>query len=1469
MFLVVLVIVPATILSFAWDPLVQTVTARMAAAYLSETLETNITIDRLLITPLFDISLKNVFIQDNREDTLLFTRKMFINLGNPELKNKVINVNSVSLKNAGIHLVKYEGDSSYNFSVIFSRLSGKQTDSVKIDSLKGEQWEVKLKGLDLIDVRFKMDNWNRPVKDAGMDYSHLDTYLAAFVVHDLYLNGDTVSFITDELMCHEQCGLEVLSMSGRLALSPAFLKAHSLLLKTGNSDLDLDFEFHYDDWNAYNDFINSVRIQAEIRPSVFNLTDIGCFATSLTAMDNPLRIGGVISGTVSNLKTNGFKFAFGKNTHFNGNVNMHGLPDVENTFMHLKAEEMQVSLPDLEAFNLPEGAGRIIIPEVIKTIGIARIKGSFTGFYNDFVSYASYRTAIGNVSTDLIVKQDSVVSVKYNGRITAESFDVGQLIGAEEYLGKVTLAALVDGQGLDAENLLIRLNGMINSLDLLDNSFNQIEVQGTFAEKRFNGEMNVSDELIQMKFKGDLDLGQDIPTFDFLAKINNARLYDLHLSERSQDMSISTTLRCNFIATDFDDLEGKIYIDSTSYTEKGINYYLDHLALVTLRDTGMTKRIFLHSDFMEASIKGDFLFNDMGQAFVKLFDRYVEAGLVGLELEKTSLNQQFLNFDISLYNTDNLTQLFVPDLKVHTGTNLTGTYTGDSDFLEFDMTSPEISWKGIRFKGLDIHAQTLPRHFAIGLSSYQTIFQESEENDSLEFGMENFGINANIRRDSILFKITWDDHSILDKNKADISGYYAILDTAYSTASIDTAHLVINDSSWMIRPGNLITMDSTAIKISNLEFVGGKQQLKLNGAVSGSPADTLNADFRDWQMSNFDILLKDKGFDLDAVINGNLSVSNVFNSISLYSDISLTGFRMNTVLLGDAVVQSHWDPDQHRAFVNAEIIYTGNVGSSKVLDLEGYYYPNDPDRNFDFSFYLQNFHLKALRPFVSGILDNLDGIASANFELDGTESDPILSGTLKLMRTTFKVDYLNTRYELAHEIKFDRNGLYFKDLVVYDTLGNQAVCDGSLTHDKLEDFRLDVELRPQNFICLNTDRYQNSDFYGSALATGSVDITGELDDLTIDVDARTNAGTFISIPLNTRASLMQNDYIVFINPGNLTDEVEVLTRNVNVKGLSLNLKLDVTNDAELLIYLPDQMGNLSARGAGQAQLSISPSGEFRLVGDYIISRGTFLFTIQNLIRKRFEILSGGKIQFTGDPLDATLNVKGLYKVKTNITGLSPTLDELYAGEKINVDCILWLQDRLMNPDIRFNLRFPNVKDEIRQDIYALIDTNDQAVMNQQMISLLMLNSFSYTSGGNFGASSFNIIGNQLSNWLSQISRDFDVGINYRAGDELSEDELQVALSTQLFDDRLIIDGNIGVSSKSNSQNASNIVGDVNIEYKLRKDGRVRLKAFNRSNNINTLDDIAPYTQGVGIFYRKEFNNFGDLFKRERKKSRKP
>ena len=113
---------------------------------------------------------------------------------------------------------------------------------------------------------------------------------------------------------------------------------------------------------------------------------------------------------------------------------------------------------------------------------------------------------------------------------------------------------------------------------------------------------------------------------------------------------------------------------------------------------------------------------------------------------------------------------------------------------------------------------------------------------------------------------------------------------------------------------------------------------------------------------------------------------------------------------------------------------------------------------------------------------------------------------------------------------------------------------------------------------------------------------------------------------------------------------------------------------------------------------------------------------------------------------------------------------------------------MQNPEISFDINLPNVDQEVRDAFFSIVDKQNEQEMIKQTFSLLVMNSFvsarpdepTNSLGAGVGASSFEIISNQITNWLSQISRDFDIGVNYRPGDQMTTQQLQVALSTQLL-----------------------------------------------------------------------------------------
>jgi hypothetical protein len=175
---------------------------------------------------------------------------------------------------------------------------------------------------------------------------------------------------------------------------------------------------------------------------------------------------------------------------------------------------------------------------------------------------------------------------------------------------------------------------------------------------------------------------------------------------------------------------------------------------------------------------------------------------------------------------------------------------------------------------------------------------------------------------------------------------------------------------------------------------------------------------------------------------------------------------------------------------------------------------------------------------------------------------------------------------------------------------------------------------------------------------------------------------------------------------------------------------------------------------------------------------------------------------------------------------------------------------------------------------SIVSTDQER--NRQAFALLVLRQFvsppnivkSTNSSTNnlFVENSTELLSSQISNWLSQISDDFNLGFNYRSGDQISNEEVALALSTQLFDNRMQLSGNFGLSrGNASNQQPSNYIGDVKVEYRLTKEGRLKLVAYNESNNYrNVTTQQSPYTQGVGIIYQEDFDRFMDLFKKRKK-----
>jgi hypothetical protein len=280
-------------------------------------------------------------------------------------------------------------------------------------------------------------------------------------------------------------------------------------------------------------------------------------------------------------------------------------------------------------------------------------------------------------------------------------------------------------------------------------------------------------------------------------------------------------------------------------------------------------------------------------------------------------------------------------------------------------------------------------------------------------------------------------------------------------------------------------------------------------------------------------------------------------------------------------------------------------------------------------------------------------------------------------------------------------------------------------------------------------------------------------------------------------------------------------------------------------------------------MGISKLSTFDMYGQIAISSGNYLFTLKNLINKDFQVQPGGTISWYGDPYNAELKMAAVYKVNASLSDV--LVDVNSNGKRVPVDLIMNLSGKMMNPGVDFNIQLPSVDPMTKSRFESVVSTEQER--NRQAFALLVLRQFVsppniVKTETNFGvvANSTELLSSQISNWLSQISDDFNLGFNYRSGDQISNDEIALALSTQLFNNRVQLSGNFGVSKgNATNQQPSNYIGDVKVEYLLDKEGKLKLIAYNESNNYrNVSTQQTPYTQGVGVVYQTDFDVMQEL-----------
>lgn len=1425
---------------------VQTKITQQVAIKLSKRLNTNITVGKVEIGFFNKLYLEDVLIEDQNNDTLLYSQLIKATIDTFKLRKRRISIDELSFVNNTIHISR-DSSSTYNFGFILNAIGNDE----KTDTLN--YWNLNCNRFDFDDIDIKYSDV------LSNKHSNIYAHDLNLDISDFYSTYDSISFNINHLSAHdgkllslEDASAQVVVHTGEIDIDEFNLKSKHSTVKS--TKLNLQVYQAADSMNVPFD------IRLNIGESSLSFRELGELVPALKGMNQKVEMSGLIYGNLSDLKGKNLVLKTGTNTNAILDFYINDVTSHENMYLFLDLKQSESSFDDISNFRFPNKSKYkyIEFPENFYEAGLLKFHGNFSGFLTDFVTFGTLESEMGTLTTDILVMPEKEGEIYYRGNISTNDFKLGELFNNTS-IGEVTFSGSADGNYNKTENSVSGIfKGNVKNIEVNKYNYSNIKFNGILIEKMFDGLLSINDSNLKFVFLGELDLNNEIPRFDFSLNVSKAQLAKLNLGSTFPKAEVAFKMMANFEGNRIDNLDGKIIFEEGYYKNRNGELSLSGMELTTLNQNESHSLLFT-SDFFDASVNGMYNFHTIKNCLQKIIHHFVPSSNFSAPAYS---NPNIFDFRINVKELTELAQIFVPGLEFETPFLLYGKIDSPNNDVHFSGSIPSIKYNDIWARNIFIGNQNTN-------NLYSSKFRVSEILHRNGMKIYNFTINSKVADNKLNNIISWSNSDELT-----YSGVFKT-ETVFSRPdSVKHQHIEIRglpskiyvaDTLWTIAPF-LATIDSSSFEFTKFSISHGEQLLEANGKITEGKTDRLNLQLENIDLSYFDKYLNRK-FELEGLASGALSVVNAFNEPVILSNLSVDKLHYKKQSIGDISLISRWN--RIHSTIDSELKIVRDEHNS--LKTFGYFKPSTKELNYYAE--VDSLPLIILEVFMRKNFSDFNGYGTGKVQIGGNINKLDLNGAVFVENAGLKVNTTQILYSLSDSIYFINDTINFDNITFYDDKDNPGKFDGIITHENFQNMAFDLNFSSEKIRAMNTTARDNEQFYGTILANGNLNITGKSKSTELIGSVTTLLGTDVRISMESENTVEQYDFIEFVKAEE-TEENIFFAEEIEVKKgeLDMTFTIEATPDAKVQIIYNSQIGDvIKAQGEGILLFEMDNNGNMSLSGNYNPTKGDYLFTLQSVINKRFSIEQGGSIVWSGDPYNAIIDLNAIYKLKASLYDILPDyFDYESQKQRIPVECIIKLDDELVNPTIGFDINLPGVDESIKDRISQFIKTEEE--INKQILSLIIMGKF-YTpeyKRGIYEAQNSNMVGttaselmsNQLSNWLSQINSNWDVGLNYRPGSEVTDDEIEVALSTQIFNDRVSLDGNIGnnPNNYSNNSSSSQIVGDFEIGVKLVPSGKIQFKAYNRSNN-NLIYETAPYTQGIGLSFKEEYNTFDELLKK--------
>lgn len=1340
-----------------------------------------------------------------------------------------------------------------------------------------DNWKVKLAEIALSDIEFRFKDENSVLPPGEFDYSDINLTDLNLKAEDFYYSADTISGNIRSSTFKDKRGLHIKSLKTDFLYGSTSAYLKELYLETPNTILRDKIVLAYSSIESLGDQLGDLEIDANLENSSLGFKDILLLVPNLRGTppfkgypSAVMKINGKATGKIGNLEIADLEVSGIGNTALSAGGSITGLPEVETAYYNLNIRNFNTTSRDIDQL-VPRGSipDNILLPESLSVHGT--FKGTTTGFDTDLTLRSS--SGDGQITAEVDRRQKN--REKYNAALVLTNFDLGRFI-KNDSIGNISLNARVHGIGFEPKSADATASGTLTKAGYNSYLYQDLNFEGKIENGLFSAEAAMEDQNLDVDLLASGSFKGEYPSLQLTTNLKKMVLDSLNLY--SSPLKLSGIITADLSSADPDYLNGKILLTSIVAENAAQQFLLDSIEISSTA-SGAGDSIQLKSQFIHAKLRGNYQLTQIGPAFINSVSHYYQGSPTA---EKIETQPQELAFDLTI-NNDLIINQLVPELNLLQPIVVSGSFDSRSDNISATASIPGIKYR--HYKVTDAQFNLATQKDAL---KYHLVIDDVE---SPQIKLFHTGLSGAVEKDVITYELQIDD--LKNEPHYRVAGMMRTREQA-TEFSLDPDALLLNYESWNIPENNSIKISEKGIWAGDFELSHNQSAVRINSQTAESDSP-IKVDFSNFEIETISRMISKDTLLAGGNIHGEVVLRNLKTTPQFTSDLTVTDFNFKKDTLGN--IRMLVD-NQTANTLNATIHITG-MGNNVAL--RGLY--NTEVEKLDFNLDLQQLQLKSIQGFSLGAFSESTGYVSGNFSINGTLENPEILGDLKFNEVGFRITQLNSYFQsMNDQISFNGKNIRFDQFSVFDEANNKLTIDGGLQTADYIDYDFDLSVHATNFKAISSTAKENELYYGDLFLDANLHIGGDLENPGVSGNIRINEDSKLTVVLPQEdPSIADREGIVeFIDEKSRlladTQRMKEVLNTSEIQGMDVSVIIETDKEAELTLIIDEGNGDyLKLKGEAQLSAGIDPSGKTSLTGRYEFTDGAYEMSF-NFIKRRFVIEKGSYILWTGEPTTADVNITAIYETQTApIDLLEDQLGNLTAGTRntykqaLPFQTILKMKGELLKPELSFDIRLPEGNYNVSGDVLnntriKLAQLRQQpSELNKQVFALLLLNRFigenpfaSEAGGAGAEALARQSVSKILSQQLNDLASDLISGVelkfdlesyeDYTTGQQEYATDLNVGLSKELLNERLKV--SIGSSfglegpQQSNRQ-ATNIAGDIAIDYQLSKDGRYVLRAY-RKNQYQVALQGQIIETGVAFIITMDYNRFRELFRKTKK-----